>query len=138
MKVCICGSMSVIDEMEALATRLRSDGHDVVTPDLSEIDDRWDELTLPQQVQAKQGFIDDYLEKIRHADAVVIANFANKGIPGYVGANTLIEAAFAKALSIPVHLVEEPGEQPCQVEILALQTPTLRTPTDEANPLKLA
>ena len=125
--------MSVIDQIEALATQLRSEGHDVVTPDLSELDDRWDDLTLAQQVDAKRSFIDKYLDEIRIADAVVIANFTNKNTPGYVGANTLIEAAFAKALGIPVYLVEEPGPQPCQVEILALQTPA-----QEGAPLNLA
>ena len=122
VNICICGSMSVSTQMNELADRLRSDGHNVVTPDVTELDDGWDDLTLSQQVQAKKDFVDAYLAEIRTADAVVIANFTHKNIAGYVGANTLVEAAFARALGIALYLIEEPGDQPCQVEILALIT----------------
>lgn len=120
MRICICGSMSLIDRIEELGDRLRAAGHEVVTPVRNEADQDWHRLPLDRQVAAKAGFIDDHLDEIRRADAVLLANFAAKGVRGYVGANTLMEAAFAKALDIPVHLLDEPGPQPCQIEVLAI------------------
>lgn len=119
--------MSAINEMEALAVTLRSAGHVVVTPARDTIDGRWAELPLEAQVATKRRLIDEHLDEIRHADAVLIANVSADGVEGRVGANALIEAAFAKAVGIPVLLLEPPGPQSCQLEILALQSGCLHT-----------
>lgn len=63
---------------------------------------------------------------------VVLANFDQNGIAGYVGANTLMEAAFARAFEIPLFLLQEPGPQSAQVELLAASTGCLN-----GNPLNL-
>lgn len=131
-RVVVCGSMSAIDQIEELAASFRSLGHDVVTPSRDERDDHWDDLALNEQLEAKRGFIDAYLDEIRAADIVVIANFDLNGVAGYVGANTLMEAAFARALDIPIFLFQEPGEQPAQLELLAVRTGCL-----DADPLNL-
>ena len=133
MRVCVCGSMAVIDEIEALASTLRSAGHDVVTPARDAIDGRWAELPLGVQVVTKRRLIDEHLAEIRHSDVVLIANVSAAGVKGRVGANALIEAAFAKAVGIPVVLLEPPGAQPCQLEILALQHGCL-----DSDPLRIA
>lgn len=117
--------MSAIDQIEELAAQFRAVGHIAITPDRDERDDSWPNLSLAEQVEAKRGFIDAYLEEIRSADAVVLANFAKDGVFGYVGANALMEAAFAKALGLPVYLHNEPGPQPAQVELLAIQAACL-------------
>ncbi len=131
VRVVVCGSMSAIDQIEDLAASLRSLGHDVVTPTRDERDERWDTLPLSEQMAAKRGFIDAYLDEIRAADMVVLANFDQRGISGYVGANTLMEAAFARALDIPIFLYQEPGEQSAQLELLAVRTGCLgRDPTN--------
>lgn len=132
MRVVLCGSMSAIAEIEELAASFRSLGHEAVTPDRDERDEQWASLSLDEQVAAKRGFIDAYLDEIRAADVVVLANFAQKGISGYVGANTLMEAAFAKAFDIPVFVLHEPGAQPSQVELLSLRTGCL-----DGSPLNL-
>lgn len=121
MRVCICGSMSAIDQMEGLADVLREAGHDVVTPARDAVDVRWDDLTLDAQVSVKRRLIDDHFNVIRDSDIVLVANLTSAGIEGRVGANALIEAAFAKAVGVPVVLLERPGPQPCQIEVLALQ-----------------
>lgn len=122
MRVCVCGSMSVIDQMETLASTLRLAGHAVVTPTRDALDGRWAELSLDAQVAAKRRLIDEHLDEIRRSDVVLIANVSADGVEGRIGANTLIEAAFAKAMGIPIVLLEPPGPQPCQLEILALQS----------------
>lgn len=133
MRVCVCGSMAAIDEIEALASTLRSAGHHVVTPARDAVDGRWAELPLDAQVAAKRRLIDDHLTEIRCSDVVLIANVSTAGVKGRVGANALIEAAFAKAVGIPIVLLEPPGAQPCQLEILALQSGCL-----DSDPLKIA
>lgn len=131
-RVVLCGSMSAISQIEELANSFRSLGYDVVTPARDERDERWATLSPDEQVSAKRGFIDSYLDEIRAADIVVLANFTQNGISGYVGANTLMEAAFARAFDIPLFLYEEPGPQPAQLELLSVRTGCL-----DGNPLNL-
>lgn len=125
MRLVLCGSMSAIDQIEELAAECRALGHVVHTPDRDERDARWSSLSLTEQVEAKRGFIDAHLDKIRAADAVVLANFDKDGVTGYVGPNTLMEAAFAKALGRAVYLYQEPGAQPAMIELLAMKSDCL-------------
>ncbi|WP_420628771.1 hypothetical protein [Candidatus Leptofilum sp.] len=112
----ICGSMQFIDEMEAVAAELIASGWTVHTPQRAEADFRWDSLTAQERLQVKKAYIDDHLEKIRQATAVLIANYPKNGINGYIGANSLMEAAFAYALGLPVYFLFPIGEQSCQLE----------------------
>ena len=50
----------------------------------------------------------------------LIANYEKHGTPGYVGPNTLMEAAFGYALDIPVVLLFEPDDQPCALELIGI------------------
>ena len=114
--------MSAIDQIEELATECRALGHVAITPDRDERDALWSALSLEEQIVAKRGFIDTHLDKIREADAVILANFNKNGVAGYVGPNTLMKAAFAKALGRPVYLYQEAGPQPARIELLAMQS----------------
>lgn len=120
MKICICGSMSFIDEMEAMGAILLGKGHGVTTPEREERERRWETLPLDEAVRLKAGYVGGYLEVIRQTDLVLIANYDKSGVAGYVGANALVEAAFAFALGKPVVFLNAPGVQPCQLEALAL------------------
>lgn len=125
--------MSVIDQMETLASTLRLAGHAVVTPARDALDGRWTELSLDAQVAAKRRLIGEHLDEIRRSDVVLIANVSVDGVEGRIGANTPIEAAFAKAMGIPIVLLEPPGPQPRQLEILALQSGSGRSETTSAS-----
>lgn len=118
--VCICGSMVFIDDMEAIAQSLTRLGYAVTTPAREEANRRWDELAISEATVRKKGFIDNYLAHIRHSDVVLIANFAKYDIEGYVGPNTLLEAAFAYALGIPVVFLYDPMSQPCGLECISI------------------
>ena len=115
-RVCICGSMAFIDEMEELADVLRKTGYDVDTPVREEQSLNWEVLADEQAVKLKRSFIDGHLDKIRQSDLVLVANYPKNGVEGYVGANSLMEAAFAYALGVPVAYLNEIGEQPCRLE----------------------
>lgn len=125
MKISICGSMVFVDQFEALAETLRADGYAVCTPVREEAAARWEEMSQGEAVALKVGYISNYLEEIRSSDVVLIANYAKGAVAGYVGANSLIEAAFGFALGKPVAFLFEPGEQPCRLEALSLMTTCL-------------
>ena len=109
--------MSFIDQMEQLAGFARQESYEVAVPQREEADIDWRSAHL---TQAKRRFIDGHLSRIRTSDLVVLANYPKHDTAGYIGPNTLIEAAFGYALGIPVATLFEPGPQPCKLEIEAL------------------
>ncbi|MFK7804805.1 MAG: nucleoside 2-deoxyribosyltransferase [Anaerolineae bacterium] len=115
--ITICGSMAFIDEMEQLASELQSGGFETYTPQRSENDLNWDNLSAEEANKRKRGFIDEHLALIRQSDYLLIANYAKNGIKGYIGANTLMEIAFAYALNIPIFVLHPIGEQGCRLEV---------------------
>jgi hypothetical protein len=117
--------MTFIDSMEALASVLRRPEVAVDTPVREEADITWDNLTLDEATVAKSRYVEGYLEVIRSSDLVLIANYDKGGVTGYVGANALIEAAFAHALGKPVAFLNLPGPQSCRLEALALMSTCL-------------
>ncbi|WP_439528092.1 hypothetical protein [Pannonibacter sp.] len=120
MRVCICGSMLFIDAMEEMAASLTTLGVVAVAPVRDEADHIWSDLSEAEAIETKRKFIRDYLDEIRTSDAVLIANYTKNGVVGYIGANTLMEAAFAYALGKRVNLLFMPGEQACQLEAISI------------------
>ncbi len=114
--------MRFIDAMEDLARRLQNLGYGVETPQREEEPIDWENPDIQVVGKLKKRFIDDHLEKIRKSDAVLLANFEKHNISGYVGPNTLMEAAFAYALNKPVALLFEPGSQPCALELTGISS----------------
>ena len=51
---------------------------------------------------------------------MLLANYSKNGIDGYIGANSLMDAAFAYALGVPVAYLKPVGEQPCRLEALSI------------------
>ncbi|MBO6891783.1 MAG: hypothetical protein JJ866_07575 [Roseibium sp.] len=114
--------MSALKIMETLAARLRKEGYRVSTPVPEEGKLDWQNMSLAEAVAIKKGFLDDYFEVIRDADIVLIANVEKHGIDGYVGANTLMEAACGHALRKPVIFLHPVGMQACQIEACAISS----------------
>jgi hypothetical protein len=118
--IAICGSMAFMNEMEALAVTIRSFGIDALTPQREEVGLDCSKLSRAETVRLKRRYVDTHLEKIRRSGAVLIANFDKRGVAGYVGPNTLMEAAFAHALGVPVIFLNDPSKQSCGLECLAI------------------
>jgi hypothetical protein len=123
--VVICGSMSALAQMEDVAGHLRTAGYRVSTPAPEETGFDWNELSLEEAIVHKRMFLTDYFETIRHGDAVLIFNVSKQGIEGYVGANTLMEAACGQALGKPVLYFQPIGDQSCRLEAAAVATAVL-------------
>jgi len=112
----ICGSMDFIDEMETIAAELTASGWTVFTPQRAEAGFRWEALSAEERIQRKKVYIDVHLANIRRSTAVLIANYPKNGINGYIGANTLMEAAMGYTLGVPVYFLFPIGAQGCQLE----------------------
>jgi hypothetical protein len=109
--IAICGSMAFLDEMEQIACTLSGFGCEALTPVREEHGLDWTSLSRPEMLALKKSYVDIHLDKIRRADAVLIANFSKHGVEGYVGPNTLMEAAFAYGAGIPVLFLHDPFHQ---------------------------
>jgi hypothetical protein len=129
--IAICGSMSFVDEMETLATVLCDKAH-ILLPEREESRRDWRFESLERLLSLKRYYIDVHLEKIRASDAILIANYEKHGIAGYIGPNTLIEAAFAHALGKRVLLLYMPNEQPCRIEALSIASSILEGDVERA------
>lgn len=109
--IAICGSMAFIDEMEQIALTLENSGIEALSPVREEHGLDWASLSRTEMLALKKSYVDIHLGKIRRSDAVLIANFRKHGTEGYVGPNTLMEAAFAYAAAIPVIFLHDPYDQ---------------------------
>ena len=112
----ICGSLDFINEMETIAAEQTAAGWKVFTPQRAEAGFRWEDLSAGERIQRKKAYIDAHLENIRQSTAVLIANYPKNDIEGYIGANTLMEAAMAYTLGVPVYFLFPIGAQGCQLE----------------------
>ena len=91
----ICGSMTFYSKMKELKEELWSLGIDAEVPE--------DETELPQNMtdeafaKFKRKVSKSYFKKIREAGtiAILVVNEEKRGIPNYIGANTLVEAGMA-------------------------------------------
>lgn len=122
LHIVICGSMSALEVMEDLAAQLRQEGYTVSTPVPEEAGFDWATLSPEEAAARKKVFLSDYFEVIRNGDVVLIANTKKHGIPGYIGANTLMEAACGYALHRPVLFLHPIGDQPCRIEASAVSS----------------
>jgi len=120
-RIAICGSMRFLNQMTVLGERLRDAGLTVTVPAKEETQIDYSGVPDEELARVKRGFIDGYLKEIEKADAILVANFDQRGIKGYVGANTLMEVAFAYALKKRIFVLNALGPQPCRPEILGLQ-----------------
>lgn len=112
--------MQFADQMKVLRQQIESKSYSVYIPDDGEPNESYSSLDQAGQVALKGRFIDTHLEKIKRSDSVLIANFAKNGVNGYIGANTLMEIAFAYALEKQIFVLNPVGEQGCKLEVLGM------------------
>ena len=62
-------------------------------------------LDDPKQYDRKTWLIKNHLRKVKSGDAVLVLNYEKKGIPGYIGGNTLIEAAIGFDHKKPIYIL---------------------------------
>lgn len=132
MKIAICTSIDFTIQINEIAEKLRSLGHEVEIPMTSKkiLDG---ELTMEefQKEKEKNGdgafrkiqydVIKRYFDIIDNSDAILVANFAKKGIENYIGGNTFLEMGFAHVLDKRIFLLNPVPEMGYSDELIAMQ-----------------
>ena len=115
MKITVCGSIGFYKEMEQARDELIALGHEVKIPELAlevpkefggekklyfgeyiEQNGGIDAFPASHKIwNLKESAINDHYEKIDWCDAILVVNHEKRGIPGYIGGNTLIEIGVA-------------------------------------------
>lgn len=147
MKITICGSIGFYKEMEDVRDALQEMGHEVKIPELAlEAPEKFggdkkvyfgkyieenggiDAFPAGHEIwDLKEGAINDHFEKIDWADAVLIVNEEKRGVPGYVGGNTLIEIGVAFYGGKRIYIMHEVSPQlSYKQEILGMKPVMLR------------
>jgi septum formation protein len=124
MKIVICGSMKLAREMNEAKGRLESMGHEAVCPPDTENCVANPDLNEEIAYCIEQDVIREHFKLIADADAVLTLNYARKGIPGYVGSNTLMDMAIAYHLGKRIFLLYPVPDTDCSVELKIMQ-PTI-------------
>jgi nucleoside 2-deoxyribosyltransferase len=123
--ISICGSMSLRERMILIGEELRSLGHTVYLPNVTETSD-YSQFTEAESIAHKSRMIHEHLVKIQRSDCVLVVNEPLKGIARYIGANTFLEMGFAYALGKTIYTLNELPEQPNSLEIKGLLPTVVR------------
>jgi nucleoside 2-deoxyribosyltransferase len=119
-KITICGSMVFADQIIDLRNELGNLGFFVYTPEITEGEKNYSEMSDKEQIEKKNFFIKNHIEKIKNSDCILVANYDKKGIKNYIGANTFLEIGFAYLLGKKTFLLNDFPEQDNILEIKGL------------------
>lgn len=118
--------MDFINEINAAQIALESRGWQVFVPeDLKiaenpELVEKYRRLPKAELRLLRLSLIQAHLDKIRASDAILVINLDKGEARGYIGANTLIEMAFAYVLHKKIYVLNAIGPQKNQDEAEAL------------------
>ena len=120
--------MSFSPEMKEIGDELKKRGHEVKLPEFIEdylgCQSREDMHQKATKNKLSHNLYKVYHQLIKETDAILIVNKKKKEINGYIGANSLIEMAIAKALNKRIYLLNSIPKMDYTNEILATQ-PTI-------------
>lgn len=117
--------MTFSKEMMEISEKLARIGHETILPRHSEeyakigVSDR--EIGESTKNKIKNNLIQDYFEKIKNNDAILVVNCNKKGIDNYIGGNTFLEIGFAYVLGKKIYLLNPTPEISYKDEIVAMQ-----------------
>ena len=113
MKITLCGSRKVVDNIMAIGKELRQYGHTVFFPthDTS-LDNRERNNARRAKVKKEQSGIDKHMNKIKGSDAILVANVVREGEKNYIEANTFMEMGYAHYLGKKIFALNDIPDQP--------------------------
>jgi hypothetical protein len=134
MKITLCGSILFIDEMFEVKHKLEALGHEVQLPLPELIDGNGNALSVKEfYVTRKKASLSDewvwkekarairaHFDKVVWSDAILVLNYDKNNIPGYIGANTLMEMGLAFHLEKKILLLKPVPQITYQEEILGM------------------
>lgn len=127
MKIALCGSMEFADGMNETADTLETMGYETYRPAPA------DEGRIARDPATKGRVMREYFEFIDQSDAVLLYNVAKKGIAGYIGGNTLLEASHAFSRNVPIFAWQPLPDMDYAVEIAAMRPRVLNGRLDGVN-----
>ncbi|MEA3355031.1 MAG: hypothetical protein U9Q63_00920 [Patescibacteria group bacterium] len=108
MKICICASLKVHDEIIRIKHELESKGHQVILPKTTNLiyQGKLSFKNLNKH-KLKYGSVNvvKHFDNIKKANAILVVNPTRKKIKNYIGGNTLMEIGFAYYLQKPIYLL---------------------------------
>ncbi len=135
MKITLCGSIAFYAEMQEIKKQLEDIGHKVTLPP-SEIKDKNGEpITVEEYYKIRQTAKNDekwvwdrkseammgHFQKVEWSDGILVLNYEQKDIKGYIGGNTLMEIGLAFFLKKKIYLLNEIPELPYKEELLGVK-----------------
>lgn len=134
MKITLCGSITFIDEMDMVRKELEMMGHEVKMPPLEILDNTGKMMPVKEYYALRKLSGDDvtwiwkkkaeamhwHFDKIVWSDVILVCNEDKNDIPGYIGANTLLEMGLAFHLKKPIYLWNPIPEISYKEEILGM------------------
>ncbi|MBL7159246.1 hypothetical protein ISS85_02125 [Candidatus Microgenomates bacterium] len=125
MRIVICGSMTFAQEMINTAKKLEEKGHQVFFPPLAPefVDGRRTKDCGGEDVSAKKHIdaLNLFYQEIKKADAILVLNYTKRGIDNYIGANSLIEMAFAHVLGKKIFILNPTPQMDYSSEIIFME-----------------
>jgi len=112
MKIVLCGSLSLCDEILKVKDDLEKRGHEAVLPEsiikfsLRTSDDV-DKFKSEKNnyLKIKPTYIRNHFDKIGDGDAILVVNGEKRGIKNYIGGNTFAEIMIAFFLKKKIFLL---------------------------------
>jgi len=132
-KITICGSMVFIEKMIEIKNKLEKKGFEVYYPKISEKKIEYNELSESEQINLKNSFIDDHINKIKKSDIVLVVNCEKNGIKNYIGANSFLEIGFGYILNKKIYLLNDFPKQDNVLEIKAMKPIVINNDLDKVN-----
>ncbi len=125
MKIIIAGSLQASEEILNTRDKLISMDHEVEIPrGVKEYEKRGRKEITQQEIASdkiEHDLIRAYFKKIQNYDVLLVVNPEKRGVPGYIGGNTLIEMSFGYVLNKTIYLMYPIPDMPYTDEIQALQ-----------------
>ena len=134
-KITICGSIAFYQRMLDVKSKLEKLGHEVKLPP-SKVKDQQGNLISVEEYykirknagkdspkwiwERKSEAIKNHLKKIEDSENILVTNYDNKGIMGYIGSNTLIEIGVAFYLNKGIYLINNIPKLPSEEEIFGM------------------
>lgn len=134
--IALCGSMMFAKEMlqikkqlEAinLIVNIQEDAEDFTTGKKTN-ENKWQKIKLDP--------FKTYFNVIKKSDAILVINLEKKQIPNYIGANTLIEMAFAHILNKKIFLLNPIPDLSYTDEIFAMKPLILNNQLNQIKEVK--
>ncbi len=134
MKITICGSIKLLNEMIKIKKELEGIGIEAQLPHNAEKYAKIKNITETPYPERKNFFIKTHFDKIKDCDAILVINIEKNGLKNYIGGNTFLEMGFAFTLGKPIFLLNPIPENEYTQEIQGLLPIILDNDLRKINP----